>query len=493
MNLNSYIGLMGGAYEVVEADGRSWLAACEAGHATLDVPASKYVLTLDADSVILGDYILDLVHVMERDGSVAVAQTPYLTFPGSESPVERIAGATTDIQHLVHQGSSFYDAAYWVGANALIRLEALDSIHTVSAENGQDADVFIQDLTVIEDTGSTVDLLGAGWQVHNHFRALAFSATPADFGSLAIQRKRWSNGGLIIFPQLLRQYWQDRARLRRAVEFALRSHYLLSPLVGNGAVFLLMIVASTDARHMVWAPLAMIPYFLLYGLDLKRIGYRFRDLFAVSALNLVLMPVGFAGVFASVRQLLTGRKAPFSRTPKVAGRTATGAGYILFNLAMLSLMAFYVLDGLLTGDVLSSLVPGANLSLYVYGMSRFIGVREGAEDLAAAGAQALESLRPKAKQQPAARPVRVPSYAGLRAGLAGLVAVAAVLMPVSYGSADPVRLPAADAAASRQAAAGAVAEAGFVVDGREVLFPGSDQDFAAGTPGVMGVTVLSTR
>ena len=58
----------------------------------------------------------------------AIAQTPYSAFPGSATRLERIAGATTDLQHIVHQGLTYYDATFWVGANAVIRKRALDDI-----------------------------------------------------------------------------------------------------------------------------------------------------------------------------------------------------------------------------------------------------------------------------------------------------------------------------------------------------------------------------
>jgi cellulose synthase/poly-beta-1,6-N-acetylglucosamine synthase-like glycosyltransferase len=184
MNLNAYIGLMGGRWVAVEEDGRRRLEPTNGRLCDLDVERPDYVLTLDADSVILNDYVATLARILEENPRAAVAQTPYLTFPHGPSPVERIAGATTDIQYLVHQGSSWFDAAYWVGANALIRFAALEQIATTQVEDGKAVKVFIQDRTVIEDTGSTIDLLRKGWRVHNHFEPLAYSATPADFGAL---------------------------------------------------------------------------------------------------------------------------------------------------------------------------------------------------------------------------------------------------------------------------------------------------------------------
>lgn len=433
MNLNAYIGLMGASHVVRTTAGRRVIEQAPEGAGGLFIPGSDYVLTLDADSVIRGDYILQLAHVLETEDRLGVAQTPYLAFPDSKETVERIAGATTDIQYLVHQGATFYNASYWVGANALIRFAALEDIRREQVENGKSCAVFIQDDTVIEDTGSTVDLLHAGWSVHNFFAPLAYSATPGDFGALAIQRKRWSNGGLIIFPMLLKQYLGSRGRLRRLPELTLRSHYLLSPLIGNAAVFTLMVWASRDGRALIWTPFVMLPYFLLYGTDLKRLGYRIRDLFAVCALNLMLLPVSFAGIAASIRQIVTGRKGSFSRTPKVANRTFVPPYAFLFNSFMLTLMTVYVVQGLLSREYLGTIIPAANVTLYFYGLHRFIGFRNGVSDLALGMrtrlADAMARLREASFAPFAARPGRLVG--------AGLLAAIFVATPLQFGASSP--------------------------------------------------------
>ena len=43
-----------------------------------------------------------------------------------------------------------------------------------------------------------------GVKLFNYPERLAYSATPPDFGSLLIQRRRWANGGVIIVPKLMR-------------------------------------------------------------------------------------------------------------------------------------------------------------------------------------------------------------------------------------------------------------------------------------------------
>jgi cellulose synthase/poly-beta-1,6-N-acetylglucosamine synthase-like glycosyltransferase len=381
-NLNAYIGLMGGRFRVRDEGGEALIEPVGADEtADLEVERPDYVLTLDADSVIRGSYMVELVDLLEQRTDLAVAQTPYLTFPGARSWVERVAGATTDVQYLVHQGSTHFGAAFWVGANAIIRFRALAEIARDTEEQGHSHRVFIQDETVIEDTGSTVDLLRGGWSVYNHFTPLAYSATPADFGALTIQRKRWSNGGLIILPQLLGQFLAQPGRGKRLLELFLRANYLLSPAIGNIAVFLLMIWATTDGRTLVFTPLVMVPHFILYGLDLRRLGYRFRDIFTVCALNLMLLPVAFAGVAMSVLQMITGRKGAFIRTPKVANRTLVPPVFFLFNLLMSLLMLRFVVEGVITGDYVGTIVPAINVTFYVYGMARFVGLDEGFADL----------------------------------------------------------------------------------------------------------------
>jgi cellulose synthase (UDP-forming) len=170
--------------------------------------------------------------------------------------------------------------------------------------------------------------------------------------------------------------------LRRLPELVLRTNYLLSPLLGNIAVFVLMVWSPTDSKALMWTPVAIAPYFILYASDLKRLGYRFTDLFHVCALNLMLLPVSFAGIVSSVRQMITGRKASFTRTPKVADRTFIPPYSFIFNCLMLLLMAFYVVQGLLSHEYLGTLIPALNTTLYGYGLYRFVGIRDGLADIA---------------------------------------------------------------------------------------------------------------
>src|SRR6266540_1659299 len=191
MNLNSYIALMGKRFKEVESPEGLLLKEANDSHATLRVTKFDFIIVLDADSLILSEYSLRLIHFMTRPGNerVAVVQTPYAAVPGAASTIERTAGATTDVQLMSHQGSTLFGAGSWVGASALVRRSALDDIAFVQEERGYLIPSFIRDRTLNEDTDTTVELVRNDWTVHNYPARLSYSATPGDFGSLLIQRR----------------------------------------------------------------------------------------------------------------------------------------------------------------------------------------------------------------------------------------------------------------------------------------------------------------
>src|SRR5206468_2509734 len=108
----------GRAVRESEIDGQPALEEVDPLHATLQIPAAEFLLTLDADSLLDPDYTLRLLEVMRRNANerIAVIQTPYSAVPNPPGVLERVAGATTDIQYLIHQGFSHWNATFWVGA-----------------------------------------------------------------------------------------------------------------------------------------------------------------------------------------------------------------------------------------------------------------------------------------------------------------------------------------------------------------------------------------
>jgi cellulose synthase/poly-beta-1,6-N-acetylglucosamine synthase-like glycosyltransferase len=385
MNLNAYIALMGRSLREVRIPHGTGLQLQETARerATLHIPDAEFIVTLDADSVLAPDYALRLVHLMTQPGNerVAVAQTPYSAFPNAPGLLERMAGAQTDIQYLVHQGFTGYDATFWVGANALLRKAALEDIATSHVERGHRVVKYVQDRTPIEDTESSVDLADRGWTLCNYPERLAWSATPPDFGALLIQRRRWANGGLIILPKALRYLARGPWSRRKSAEGLLRIHYLASVAAVNVAFLLVMFGPFERNLAIAWIPLSMAPYMLAYARDLVHCGYRWSDLLRVFALNLLLLPVNLGGTLRSLHQAATGTKSAFCRTPKVTGRTAAPGAYVLAECALLAASAATALVYVQRSNMLGAAFAMLYVSAMAYAILRFIGWRNGFEDL----------------------------------------------------------------------------------------------------------------
>ncbi len=402
MNLNSYIGLIGGSYRAVaQADGLH-LLACDAMEATWHVPAADYIVTVDADSLITPDYALRLVAVMEQPGNerVAVAQTPYTAVPGAAAALERAAAASTNSQFFTHQGMAFFGASFWVGASALIRHRALLDIARIVPERGHAVPVFIDDRIQIEDAAATVDLLAKGWRVHHAPGRLTYSATPADFGALIIQRRRWANGGLLILPRLLRHALRQPPSPARIGDALLRANNLISAAIAGIGLPLLLLCPFDDRLVPVWMPLMVLPYYTLLGWDLTRAGHRWRDLGMVYALTILLIPANLAGTLLSLRQAFGGAAIPFGRTPKILGRTRTPRLYVAACYAIPAL-------GLLQAG--ADAVAGRYMHLFygsligvgaLYGIWRLLGVRSTWDDLRAGGPRGQASLTLTAPMAP---------------------------------------------------------------------------------------------
>ena len=274
-NLNSYIALLGGSYRETPTPTGVLLTPTSPDHADFTVPAAEFILMLDADTLIASEYTMRLVDFLCQPGheAIAVVQSPYSTFPRPPHTLQRIAGAQTDIQYLLHQGLTYYDATYWVGANAVVRTAALSTIMTLAEERGFKVKKFIQDHTLIEDTESSIDLICRGWKLFNYPQRLAFSATTPDFGSLLIQRRRWANGGLLVLPKLWRYVRSTAVTPGVIAEFFIRAQYLLSLGPVSLAFLVVVVFAVGQALWINWMVVTALVYYAFYLRDLRLNGY----------------------------------------------------------------------------------------------------------------------------------------------------------------------------------------------------------------------------
>jgi hypothetical protein len=322
---------------------------------------------------------------MDRPESarLAVVESPYSAVPGAPALLERIAGAQTDVQGIGSQGATYYNASFWVGANALLRRAALEDICEIAYERGFPIKRYIQDRTLVEDTESTIDLVVRGWGVYCHPERLSYSATPRDYGALTIQRRRWANGPLLIVPKLLRHAFKGNRRVARLPETILRLNTLISALA---AISMLLVISLTipDARQLPigWLTLSAVPYYILYYRDLTGTGYDWWDLPRVYGLNLLLIPVDLAGVVKSLYQALTGIQPAFLRTPKVPGRTSTTASYVVLPLVIWTIVAINTIKVLAEGQWSYASFGILNALCLGYAIVYFVGLEAGLKDLA---------------------------------------------------------------------------------------------------------------
>ena len=220
MNLNSYIGLMGGSYHEIQTVGGTALVPARPGTGW-QIPNPDYVVTLDADSVLLPEYCLRLVHLLEQQEyqDIAIAQTPVQRVPRLGHPARadrrrhhrpaahRPPGHDLLRRHLLGRGQR--------GASARRRSTRSPRLPT-SATGRSSSTSRTAPSSRTPSPPSTWAL--HGWRLFNYPERLSYSATPPDFGSLCIQRRRWANGGLLILPKLQpRESRRGASRATRSV------------------------------------------------------------------------------------------------------------------------------------------------------------------------------------------------------------------------------------------------------------------------------------
>lgn len=357
----------------------AWLATAAAEASARTLP--EFVVVVDADTILLPAYVRRALAWLRQGANarVAVVQSPYRAFPGARVLLERLAGATTDIQYLVHQGMSRRSAAFWVGANAVLRTAALAQLRREEVEDGRTVVRMLHDCTAIEDTETSLELVARGWRIHSLDAHLAFSSTPADFGALLVQRMRWANGGLLLLGRLARA----GARAGGLRGAGLRLHYLVSLGPTAAALLVLPLCALDAGEHCRWLPGLALVWFGLSVRDLRLQGYRRLDAVGVYALNLLLVPVHFAGMLASVVQAAIGARATFRRTPKICERTAIPGTFVAAELALLALWGVACWDLTVAGRPLHAALVAAHAALLGWAFTVCIGWRAGVVDFLA--------------------------------------------------------------------------------------------------------------
>jgi cellulose synthase (UDP-forming) len=275
-------------------------------HALARVEADV-VAVLDADHVPEPDFLLALLGYFE-DPRVAVVQTPqeFYNTDSFEHTSDPAVHEESLFYRVVQPAKNRWNAAFWCGTNALIRVDALREVGGVATE------------TITEDLHTTLRLHRAGWRTVYHDQVLARGLAAAGPDQFLAQRVRWGRGSM----QVLRQ---DNPLFGRGLTLGQRLAYgySLSAWFDAWRTFglaLLPVVVLVTGQF----PLSAPPEAFLVA---------FACVFSLQQSALILLGrgrarVGFSLVFDMIRlpanlsatlSLLVPRSHGFSVTPK--GRT----------------------------------------------------------------------------------------------------------------------------------------------------------------------------
>lgn len=375
MNLNTYIDCMGkkfyeeyngDKYQIIESFNNSW---------DIKITDSDYILILDVDSIILPGYATFQIAHMEIEREIAVTQCPYMGFPNSKSFLENMANVNTDSKYFLHQGFTYFNSSFWVGANSIIRKKSLYDIKKYEYEGNQKFPQYISDRTVIEDTESSMELAAQGWKLHNNLGTLSYSQSPHDFGSIIIQRWRWSNGGLILLSTLFKIFLNSKLNLKTLTQIFFRLHFLIAIAFNDLAIFLLLLIPFQTWVNPYYATVLSLVPLILNIRDISYLGHKKRSILGLFAFNIFLIPINLSGVLGSIQQMLTGIKSPFIRTPKTQDRTGVAIRYYLLEYTLLIYLAYRSYRSILMNNYGESFFMLLNLISLLFAIIYFVGVR----------------------------------------------------------------------------------------------------------------------
>ncbi|HEY1619045.1 MAG TPA: glycosyltransferase family 2 protein, partial [Streptosporangiaceae bacterium] len=232
------------------------------------------------------------------------------------------------------------------------------------------------------DTESTIDMGIHGWKLYNCPERLSYSATPPDFGSLCIQRRRWANGGLLILPKLRRQSRARRSRGERTRfgELFLRWNYMASICWSSVSLLVLLAFPFNSTLISPLLGLVALPYFMAMASDLRYCGYKRLDVLRIYGFNLILLPVNLSGTISSLVQGITASKSPFARTPKVSNRTVAPPFFVIAPYLLIALAGMTFYFAYRHFRVENMVYAGINIVLACYATVAFIGIRNSIVD-----------------------------------------------------------------------------------------------------------------
>lgn len=177
--------------EMAAGLGARYLARADRRHAkagnvnnAIEHVDADVVAILDADHVPQPGFLTNTLGYFD-DPRMAVVQTPQEFY--NRTSFEHGGGGFNEervFYRVIAPAKNRWDAAFWCGTNALVRVEALRSVGGVATE------------TITEDIHTTIRLHRAGWRTRYHNEVLAHGLAAGTVQEYLSQRIRWGTGAM---------------------------------------------------------------------------------------------------------------------------------------------------------------------------------------------------------------------------------------------------------------------------------------------------------
>lgn len=264
------------------------------------------VLVLDADHVASPDFVRNTVGYFD-DPKIALVQTPQ-DFYNEDSFVHEVVGNRRYCEEelfyrAMQAGRNRWNAAFWCGTGAVLRVSALLSVGGVSTDS------------ITEDIHTTIRLHRAGWSTVHHNEVLARGLAASDADQYLAQRLRWGSGAM----QVLRK---ERFMTGAGLTMGQRASYL-STLLGwfdswrVAGLLLLPASALLLATSPISAPVGA--FVTIFGLTflvqrwaLVRLARGRAPLWSSTIFDMVRLPA----TLLATRAILSARPLAFAVTDK---------------------------------------------------------------------------------------------------------------------------------------------------------------------------------
>ena len=155
----------------------------------LGVIQADIIAVLDADHVAASEFLAATLGYFS-DPKVALVQTPQDFYNvtsfehGSGMAMGEPFHEQTLFYRLLQPGKNRWNAAFWCGTNALVRVSALEDVGGAATD------------TITEDIHTTIRLHRRGWKTVYHNEVLARGLAADDAAQYQLQRNRWGTGAM---------------------------------------------------------------------------------------------------------------------------------------------------------------------------------------------------------------------------------------------------------------------------------------------------------